>query len=193
MKKFVNWLPIIAIVLLIGAYWQMQSRVDYESGTTARAAKPKMGQSQHYENVTVLDGDTIALPTGERVRFCGIDAPEIAHGSKPGQPLGEESRQKLRSIIAAGGGEVIVSPAERDKYGRLVAEVFVPTANPDVEVDVNYEMVRSGMAYHYAQYSDRCPNGGDAYVEAETLAKAKRLGVWASDNQKPWDFRKAQR
>jgi endonuclease YncB( thermonuclease family) len=41
--------------------------------------------------VSVADGDTIAarhLETGkeERICFCGIDAPEIAHGNKPGQP-----------------------------------------------------------------------------------------------------------
>lgn len=120
----------------------------------------------------------------------------MAHGNKPGQPLGEEAREKLRSLIAAGGGEVIISPAETDRYGRLVAEVFVPAKNPkepEEEKLVNYEMVQSGMAYHYAQYSDRCPNGGDDLADAEKLAKSKRVGVWQGDYQKPWDYRKQWR
>lgn len=157
-------------------------------------------QSVWYQVVTVSDGDTIAVRSGEtgqedRIRLCGIDAPEIPHGSKPGQPLGEESREKLRSLIAAGGGEVIISPVERDKYGRLVAEVFVPAKNPqqpEEEKLLNYEMVKAGMAYHYAKYSDRCPNGGEDYAEAEKVAQAKRLGVWSGSYEKPWEFRKAQ-
>jgi micrococcal nuclease len=61
------------------------------------------------------------------------------------------------------------------------------------ETLVNDESARSGMAYHYERYHDKCPNSGDDYAEAEQMAKAKRLGVWARENQKPWEFRTAQR
>jgi endonuclease YncB( thermonuclease family) len=58
---------------------------------------------------------------------------------------------------------------------------------------VNYEMVKAGLAYHYRQYSQSCPNGPEALEAGEQKARGQRLGVWAKDNVKPWDFRKAQR
>jgi endonuclease YncB( thermonuclease family) len=144
----------------------------------------------------VADGDTISVRTEtgqkEKIRFCGIDAPEVTHGKKTGQPFGQEAREKLRSLIARAGNQVIISPAERDRYGRTVAEVFVSAKNPqqpEEELFLNYELVRAGLAYHYAQYSDRCPNGKDVLVEAENEAKSQHLGVWSGNYQRPWDFR----
>ncbi len=107
----------------------------------------------------------------------------------------------LRSLISKADNQVIISPAERDRYGRLVAEVFVSAGKgTEEEKLLNYELVKAGMAYHYAQYSDpcgicgaaRCPNGGDDLAEAEQEAKAKHLGVWSGNYQKPWEFRKTQ-
>ncbi|PZV07236.1 MAG: hypothetical protein DCF22_22380 [Leptolyngbya sp.] len=46
---------------------------------------------------------------------------------------------------------------------------------------LNDEMVQAGMAHHYQEYSDRCPNGGEFLAEAEQEAKVKRLGVWAGE------------
>jgi micrococcal nuclease len=91
---------------------------------------------------------------------------------------------------------VIVSPVERDRYGRLVAEVFVSAKNPqqmEEEKLLNDELVRSGMAYHYRQYSQGCPSGADSLDEAEAEARGKRLGIWAGESEKPWEFRKARR
>ena len=190
MKQISKWVPMVAIAVLAGmVYWQ-QSRGSSSQGRGA------IGNSQHYDWVQVLDGDTIKLPDGQSVRFCGIDAPETAKRGKPGQPVGEAAKQKLRSLIDAGGGKVIISPAGSDRYGRIVAEVFVSAKNPqqpEEEKLLNYELVKAGMAYHYRQYSKTCPSGVDILDAAEREAKAKRLGVWAGNYQKPWDFRKAQR
>jgi micrococcal nuclease len=93
------------------------------------------------------------------------------------------------------GGAVIVSPVETDRYGRTVAEVFVKVQNSaqaGAELLVNYEMVRSGMAYHYRRYSGTCPNGG-SFDRAETEVKGQRVGVWTKDNEKPGEFRKGLR
>ena len=55
-----------------------------------------------------------------KIRFCGIDGPERD------QAGGIESRDHLRSLIAQGDGSVIVVPVEVDRYGRTVAELFIP-------------------------------------------------------------------
>jgi endonuclease YncB( thermonuclease family) len=185
-KKLLTWIPLLAIAVLgdlAFRQWQVSQ-------------PPTIGQSEMGEVVKVSDGDTITVRVNgreDRIRFCGVDAPEVGHEGKPGQPLGDESRERLRSLISAAGNQVIISPAERDRYGRLVAEVFVSAGKgTEEEKLLNYELVKAGMAYHYAKYSDRCPNGGEILAEAEQDAKAKRRGVWSGSYQKPWEFRRSQ-
>ncbi|NJR70037.1 MAG: hypothetical protein HC771_16360 [Synechococcales cyanobacterium CRU_2_2] len=143
-----------------------------------------VGQSAIGESATIVpgsihDGDTLRIRQGEKVtklRFCGIDAPELA------QPLGVESRDYLRRLL--GDGAVRVVTVEKDKYDRTVGELFLPDGR-----SVNVEMVRAGMAYHYAKYSGNCSVKG-AIVQAEDEAQSKRLGVWTGEYQKPWDYRR---
>lgn len=145
------------------------------------------------------DGDTLTVQNGEKratIRLCGIDAPEVAHGHGLGQPLGEEAKETLRSLLQAAGKQVIVVPLEQDRYGRTVGEVFVkvPTAEqPEQEQFINYEMVASGMAYEYTRYSGSCPNR-EAIAKGEVEARRQHRGVWANPNAiKPWDYRRLKK
>ena len=140
----------------------------------------------------MTDGDTIVLDNGDKIRFCGIDAPETQHGNKPGQPLGEESKANLQRLIDAAGGTVLVMEGDRDRYGRIVAEIFTKVAGSQEEKYLNGEQVRSGLAYDYKQYSKSCLNH-DVIETSEERAKAEKKGVWSGSYQKPWDFRKVQR
>jgi micrococcal nuclease len=129
----------------------------------------------------------------QKLRLCGIDAPEIAHGGRPGQPLGDAAAAKLKLLVSGAGGQVIVTPIEQDRYGRMVAEVFVKQPHGPEEVFVNGEMVRAGMAHHYGKYSGRCMNR-IAIERAEEIAREKKVGVWSLTNSvKPWDWRRAKR
>lgn len=141
---------------------------------------------QQLQTVTIAkvsDGDTVRLADGRKIRFCGIDAPEKA------QPLGSESTAKLAALL---NGEVKLQPIETDKYQRTVAELWVKKPGEKVYTSVNAAMARSGMAWHYAKYSQNCPSQA-AIVAGETGAKGKRLGIWQGFNQPAWEYRKAQR
>ncbi|MBW4518130.1 MAG: thermonuclease family protein [Scytolyngbya sp. HA4215-MV1] len=172
--------------------WQVWqgARPDYDRAIPVkRPLEPEPGLSQHWQVVRVSDGDTIVVQAGgrqDKIRFCGIDAPELE------QPLGKEAQQSLQRLIQAGGNQVMVTPTERDREGRLVGEVFVaaPTAQqPELEKFLNAEMVRLGMAYHYAKFSDGCLNR-DEMVAGEQEAQQQRRGVWGESNAvKPWDWR----
>lgn len=132
---------------------------------------------------SVYDGDTLHVTDGTqeiKIRFCGIDAPEKK------QALGIESRDHLRSLLDRGDGRLVVLPVETDRYGRTVAEVFVPTSAG--EIHLNSQMVADGMAYVYPQYVDGCPNA-IAIAGGEAMAKEKNLGVWSGNYQLPWDSR----
>lgn len=184
--------------LLVGSQiyqqWQL-ARPDYDNPGAAYAA-PRMAPLPNSTAATVTrvsDGDTITVTIDgkkERVRFCGIDAPE----SK--QPMGKQSGDVLRQMINKAGNQVVISQIERDRYGRIVGEVFVkaPTAQqPEQELLLNYEQMKAGMAYVYRQYLDGCPSK-DALVEGEQAAQKAKRGVWSNPSLvKPWDFRKQRR
>ena len=187
MKQAINLIPVGVLVVLIAVLsfqkWQtfQASTLDYNNpNQRPQGLAPSPGRSERWEVVNVVDGDTLAVKTegkDDLIRLCGIDAPQL------GQPVGNDARAKLRSLVSVVGNQVIVVPSERDRNGLLLAEVFV-SAGKETEEEklLNYELVRVGMARHYKQYSDRCPNGGEFLAEAEQVAKGKRLGVWAGEN-----------
>ena len=83
----------------------------------------------------VIDGDTIVVADGSRVRMIGIDTPERDECGFA------ETRDHLIALI--GAGPVRLVPGARtdtDRYGRLLRYVEVG------EIDTNYEMIASGHA-----------------------------------------------
>lgn len=73
----------------------------------------------------VADGDTVTAISANgpklRIRLPGIDALEIPHGNKPGQPYGEEARDNLDHLI--GGKTVRVDVYGSDRYHRVLAVI----------------------------------------------------------------------
>ncbi|MDB9372354.1 thermonuclease family protein [Nodularia sphaerocarpa] len=139
-----------------------------------------------WEVVQVTDGDTLKITKNgitENIRLCGIDAPERS------QPLGKESTNYLRLLLSS-QKKVQVLITGTDRYNRQIGEVFITGTNP--EIFINEEMLKFGMAFHYAQYSNNCPNK-IALENAEAMAKQNQVGVWNGNHQKPWDYRREKR
>ena len=188
LKKAANLIPVGAIVLMLTVLsfqkWQtfQASTPDYNNpNKELQGLAPQPGSSETWEVVNVVDGDTLTVRAEgkeDRIRLCGINAPGL------GEPVGNVAREKLRSLVSAVGNQLIVVPSERDRNGLLLAEVFVSAGKgTEEEKLLNYEMVQAGMARHYKEYSDRCPNGSEFLAEAEQEAKVKRLGVWSLKNE----------
>ena len=139
---------------------------------------------------SIYDGDTLQVKRGneeKKIRFCGTDAPEIK------QPLGVESRDYLRSLIAKGDGTIYVLEVERDRYGRTVAELFMPLKDkPGQEIHLNTEMIMAGYAWHYKQYSGNCPNQYGLEI-AESIARDEKVGVYSGSHIEPWLWRSANK
>ncbi|MEZ2339537.1 thermonuclease family protein [Microcoleus sp.] len=183
MQKFLNALPLLVIAGLIWFHFQQPN-----TDKPKLAKRPSETASLRCSVIdgSVYDGDTFRVKCDNReqkLRLCGIDAPEAK------QPLGIESRDYLRSLIAKASNKVIVVEMDRDKYNRTVAEVLFDT--PNGEQSVQEEMLKAGMAYHYKQYSGNCHNA-DVFDTAEEMGRSQKLGVWRlqGGGQRPWDYRK---
>lgn len=133
--------------------------------------------------VGISDGDTLTARCGKpgsyeqvKVRLSAIDAPE----SK--QPFGQRSKQNLSDLCYQ--VEATISPRNKDRYGRTVADVTCRG------VDAGRHQVAAGMAWYYVQYG----RGYEALREIEVTARYSKLGLWREPNPiAPWDWRAAAR
>ena len=150
-----------------------------------RPAKVKETREMRVQVFGVSDGDTVTVRSADqtgpqfRVRLRGIDAPEKA------QPFGQRAKDLLSELVFGKAARLVIY--ENDRYGRAVADIHVERAG--AEVLVNLEMIRQGMAWHYARYDKR-----PEFAAAEREARAARRGLWADANPTPpWDWRRAPR
>lgn len=127
---------------------------------------------------TVIDGDTIDL-NGTRIRLHGIDAPEARQSCQRGGvewACGADSTAQLNALISQNA--VQCTGQESDIYGRLLAKCSVNGR------DIGRELVQWGLAVNSN------PNE-PGYSDAEDRARNNRIGIWASQFQKPADWRAA--
>ena len=128
-------------------------------------------------SITVSDGDTISMEIqGERetIRYLLMDTPELHHPSRPVEELGKEAREENIRLLSLGPVRLEFDRERRDRYGRLLAFVWVRTAQG--EIMVNEELVRKGLALPLVIP----PNGkySDRIFSAMAEAREKGRGLW---------------
>ncbi len=145
------------------------------------------GRAHNYNDILVkrvIDGDTVQLETGERVRLIGIDTPEI-HESDKLYKDSQRTKQDIRAIKELGrrayeftkglveGKRVSLEfdVEKRDRYGRLLAYIYLQGAT-----FVNAEIVKQG----YASLMTFPPNVkyADLFLRLYQEARENRRGLW---------------
>ena len=128
----------------------------------------------------VIDGDTIKLKDGTRVRLLGIDSPE------KGECFYEESRLGVKDLIE--GKQVFLEReiTGEDNYGRLLRYVFLPaddeiathasTASGNDRLFVNNYIVRQGWGRDFSDSPDN--RYRDLLVTAREEALRENRGLW---------------
>lgn len=121
----------------------------------------------------VFDGDTIQVETGEKVRYLGIDAPEMDPEGGRHEFMAREASDCNRDILKNGGVRLEYDKEKRDPYGRLLAYVFLDTGEM-----VNVLLVRKGMA----RVLLKKPNlrYKDLLVESQRTAIRDKRGIWSA-------------
>lgn len=118
----------------------------------------------------VIDGDTVILASGEKIRYIGIDAPEI-DGRGIVEPFGQSAKALNKDLIGKKMVTLEFDTERYDRYGRILAYLFLPDGR-----FVNGELVRQGMAKTLTIPPNTKYSAYLHYLEKQ--AKRERLGIW---------------
>jgi micrococcal nuclease len=126
----------------------------------------------HYHVQRVVDGDTLLLHGGARVRLMGVDTPETVKPDHPVEPWGPEASEFTRSFVGGGDVRLQFDRERTDRFGRYLAYVWVRDRL------LNEELLRAGLArwepgYHYNQSMKT------RFRRAQREAQNAQRGLWS--------------
>ena len=120
--------------------------------------------------LSVYDGDTLTLVSGEKIRLLQIDSPELS----PNECYGNEARLALIKILGQPGKLTLRKDSNLDsvdRYGRLLRYLLKGNTN------VNLKMVEVGAATPYFYRSER-GTYSKGLMKAAQSAQRMNLGLW---------------
>jgi len=129
--------------------------------------------------VKLVDGDTVWVRLADRVekvRYIGVDTPEVHHPTRGEEPGGREAAEVNRRLVDGKAVRLEPDVQLRDRYGRLLAYVWVK-GNDGRELMVNAELVRLG----YARIMTVPPNVRHVEMlrKLQVDAREHHRGLWA--------------
>jgi micrococcal nuclease len=121
----------------------------------------------------VVDGDTLVLTDGSRVRLTGIDTPESVAPDRPVECYGPEAADQLVDLLPRGTEIVLQDDRERfDRFDRRLAYVY----RVDDGLFVNAALVAEGAARAYAVRPNVLHR--DLLEDLQEQAQRSNLGLW---------------
>jgi micrococcal nuclease len=142
-------------------------------GAVVVAAAPAPSGGPDLLVVRVVDGDTIAVRIDERVekvRYIGVNTPELHHPTRREEPGGRQAHAANRRLVEGKRVRLELDVQSRDRYGRLLAYVWTG------DTMVNAELVRLG----YAQVMTVPPNvrHQTLFLKLQRDAREAGRGLW---------------
>lgn len=178
-KKF-----LIFLVMLIGFGYSViigasqiatQSFWEYMQGASQNLKQKTMQKQSDLVRVKrVVDGDTIEIESGEKVRYIGVNTPESVKVNSPVECFGKEASAKNKELTEGKMVRLEKDVSNTDRYGRLLRFVYLEDG-----VFVNDELVRSG----YARVSTFPPDVklAEQFKLAERDARDAKRGLWSDE------------
>ncbi|MGQ7780510.1 thermonuclease family protein (plasmid) [Bacillus sp. WC2510] len=178
MKKIAGYS--LSLVLLLGVLVSCNKADDMPPAdeTTAAAAADQQQEQNLISGVVVnvVDGDTIDVRMKsvkqERVRFILVDTPETVHPKKGEEPFGREASDFTKKTLSGQKVDLKLGVQERDKYGRLLAYVYLKDG-----AMINELLLQKGLA-RVAVFP---PNTEfvDQFRKIEAQAQEEHKGIWS--------------
>lgn len=167
-KRYLAALFLCLIILVI-------SPVVVSCGCNASTSAPGNNNTVTEAFVTqVIDGDTIVIEGGVRVRYIGIDTPELADPENGTEYFALEAAEKNRELVERKTVRLERDVQDTDRYGRLLRYVWVG------DTMVNAELVRLGYAYSVS-YPPNIKYQA-MLLQLEREARDRGLGLWATSD-----------
>ena len=121
----------------------------------------------------VYDGDTVKIDDGRRLRFIGINTPELGHNEEAAQPLAQTARTDLKNLLNKHNNTLLLQHGKQklDRYGRLLAHAFLENGE-----NIAAYLLREGLATTFVippnDWGVRC------YQQIENTARNAKRGLW---------------
>jgi len=158
-----------------------------EPTSTPSLSSPTEVPTETFKVTRVIDGDTIEIEGGERVRYIGIDTPETVDPRKPVQCFGIEASKKNKELVEGKNVRLEKDITDKDKYGRLLRYVYVDPSKSTSAMSsvpngsgqaifINLELVKQGFAFSYTYPPDI--KYQEEILAAETEAREANRGLW---------------
>jgi micrococcal nuclease len=184
-KRLLSALVLAAVVLVMASinvkvelnpqfkdYWQQATAF---TNPVTPEIQAKIGQKDErgFEYAYVdeaIDGDTIRLSDGRKLRYVGMDTPELHHPSKGEQCFGQAAQTKNKELVEHQLVSLEKDVSETDKYGRLLRYVWKG------DQLVNQELVAQGYAVARSFPPDIARQ--ETLRAAEKSAREQNAGLW---------------
>ena len=123
----------VAILASCGSAPTLETCDDVARATTRGGAEPSQSSRGAFVQ-RVIDGDTVVLADGERVRYIGMDTPER------GEPFFDEATEFNRRLVEGRRVRLMKDESDKDRFGRLLRYALAG------DILINAELVREGLA-----------------------------------------------
>lgn len=163
MRRRRRLLPTLLAALLVLALAYLSREI--------RSPEPPRRTGEERLCVRVIDGDTIELEGGERVRLIGVDTPESVDPRRPVEYFGKEAASFTRRQAQSKTVRLEFDHETVDRYGRTLAYVYLEDGSL-----LNGEIIRQGYGHAYTRFPFRYQSEFLAY---EREARAEGRGLWA--------------
>jgi micrococcal nuclease len=154
------WLPILLLCIALGWLWRPTEPV-----------LPDTVQDGVFRVDFAVDGDTLQLAGGQRVRLIGVNTPETVKPNWPVEPFGPEASAFTKEFVAGREVRLQFDRERTDQYGRLLAYVWVEDRL------LNETLVLKGLARYEPQYKYSAAMH-QRFKAAQKLAQKQHLGIW---------------
>lgn len=125
----------------------------------------------------IIDGDTIEVQKLGKIRYIGIDTPELHHPTKGKEPFGQEACLVNKRLVLGKKVQIELDAQERDRYGRVLAYVYTGS------IFVNAYLIESG----YARVLTIPPNVKyqKTFLKLQEKAHLNKVGIWGQPLRQP--------
>jgi micrococcal nuclease len=168
-RRAALWILAFLALAIAGGGLRLAGSDDDGGGATELAATGRV--------VRIVDGDTIKVRLGDRnetVRYLGVDTPETVKPNTPVQCYGKQASEYNRRQVEGRQVRLRYSVERRDRYGRLLAYVYVDGSKHSINADL--------VARGYGEELVIPPNveHAERYRRLEQQARDRRLGLWGA-------------